>query len=215
MGGSALESPLRGGAEPVRLIETMLWDGAAYPRLPLHLARLAASAARLGFRCDPDAVRAALPAPAAPARVRLTLGAAGDAEVTGAPLPAARAEWRIGLAEARLDPADPWLRLKTTRRARYDAARAALPDTLDEVLFLNDRDEVCEGTITNLFFDRGAGLRTPPLACGLLPGVLRAELLAQGCREEALPAGELARVRLWVGNALRGLIPARLGPAGG
>jgi 4-amino-4-deoxychorismate lyase len=74
------------------------------------------------------------------------------------------------------------------------------------VIFLNERGEVCEGTITNLFFDRGRGLRTPPLACGLLPGVLRSEL---GCPEEVLPAAELPRVRLWLGNALRGLIPAR------
>ncbi|MDR0808861.1 MAG: aminotransferase class IV family protein, partial [Gemmobacter sp.] len=184
-------------------------------RLPLHLARLAASATALGFCCDPEAVRVALPAPAGPARVRLTLGAAGDPEVTGTALPPTSPEWRVGLAEARLDPDDPWLRLKSTRRPHHDTARAALPGALDEMLFLNSRDELCEGTITNLFFDRGAGLRTPPLASGLLPGVLRAELLAQGCREEILTAADLAQVRLWVGNALRGLIPARLAPIPG
>ena len=62
-------------------------------------------------------------------------------------------------------------------------------------------------TITNIFFDRGQGLRTPPLRCGLLPGVLRAEL---ACPEEVLTLSDLPRTRLWVGNALRGLIPARL-----
>ncbi|MFN7053160.1 MAG: aminotransferase class IV, partial [Gemmobacter sp.] len=85
---------------------------------------------------------------------------------------------------------------------------AALPDGVEELIFLNERDEVCEGTITNLFFDRGQGICTPPRACGLLPGVLRAGLIAEGCREEVLPAEDLPRVRLWVGNALRGLIPA-------
>jgi 4-amino-4-deoxychorismate lyase len=80
-----------------------------------------------------------------------------------------------------------------------------LPEGLDEVIFLNERGEVCEGAITNLFFDRGQGMRTPPLSCGLLPGVLRAEL---GCKEEVLLAEDLPKVRLWVGNALRGLIPA-------
>ena len=84
-------------------------------------------------------------------------------------------------------------------------ARAALPAGLDEVVFLNERGEVCDGTITTVFFDRGAGMRTPPLACGLLPGVLRAELAVP---EEVLLAGDLPKVRLWVGNALRGLIPA-------
>ena len=206
-----MESALRDGAfgdtEGVRLIETLLWDGARFPRLPLHLARLAQGAARLGFPCDSDKVTAALAGAVAdsPLRVRLTLGAGGDPEVTTAPLPPAKPEWRIGLAEARLSSADPWLAVKSTRRAAYDTARAALPDGLDEVIFLNERGEVCDGTITTVFFDRGQGMRTPPLSCGLLPGVLRAEL---ACPEEVLMAQDLPHVRLWVGNALRGLIPA-------
>lgn len=212
-----MESPLCAGAgQPgLRLIETALWDGAVCPRLGGHLARLTASAARLGWPCDKDAARAALTGPpGAPARLRLTLDGAGRIEVTHSPLPPARPEWRLGLAQARLDAGDPWLRIKTTNRAVYDAARAALPDGLDELIFLNQRGEVCEGTITTLFFDRGQGMRTPPLSSGLLAGVLRAELLAGGtCHEEILLAADLPQVRLWVGNALRGLIPARsLGP---
>ena len=202
-----MEGALRGSAGDVRLIETLLWDGARFPRLPLHLARLAAGAERLGFPCDPAEVARVLRAAVgeSPLRVRLTLGAVGDAEVTVAALPAAQAEWRLGLAAARLASDDPWLRVKTTRRAAYDAARAALPAGLDEVVFLNERGEVCDGTITTVFFDRGQGMRTPPLACGLLPGVLRSELAVP---EEVLLAEDLPRVRLWVGNALRGLIPA-------
>jgi 4-amino-4-deoxychorismate lyase len=110
-----------------------------------------------------------------------------------------------GLAEERLFSGDPWLGVKSTRRAAYDAARAALLPGLDEVVFLNERGEVCDGSITTVFFDRGAGLRTPPLGCGLLPGVLRAEMAVP---EEVLMARDLPKVRLWVGNALRGLIPA-------
>ena len=202
-----MEGALRGGAGDVRLIETLLWDGAAFPRLALHLARLARGAAELGFPCDLAAVERALFAAVGDAalRVRLTLGAAGDVEVAVAALPAGKAEWRLGLAAERLASDDPWLRVKTTRRAAYDAARAALPAGLDEVVFLNERGEVCDGTITTVFFDRGAGMRTPPLACGLLPGVLRAEMAVP---EEVLLAEDLPRVRLWVGNALRGLIPA-------
>lgn len=187
------------------LIETMLWDGTTYPRLPLHLVRLIGSAAVLGYTCDPTAVQEALPAPEGAARVRLTLGLAGDIEITAAPLPPAASHWRLGLSATRLDSTDPWLRHKTTRRALYDATRAALPEGIEEMIFLNERGEVCEGTISTLFFDRGQGMRTPPLSCGLLPGVLRAEL---GCPEEVLHAEDLPHVRLWAGNALRGLIPA-------
>ncbi|GEK68318.1 aminotransferase class IV [Paracoccus denitrificans] len=194
----------------MRLIETVLWDGARCPRIEGHLARLAAGAQALGWPCDPQAARAALVAPAGqPARLRLTLDRAARIEVTRGPLPQSRPEWRLALAGTRLGSGDPWLRLKTTRRAQYDDARAALPEGIEEAIFLNERGEVCDGTITTVFFDRGQGMRTPPLSCGLLPGVLRAGMLAEGaCREELLPAGDLPHVRLWVGNALRGLIPA-------
>lgn len=210
-----MEGALRQGAAAdagLRLIETMAWDGRAAPRLAGHLARLTASAARLGWPCDPVAVVAALAsaAPATPARLRLTLDAAGRVAVTAGPLPPPPAvPWRLAPAAARLASDDPWLTVKSTRRAAYDAARAALPADRDEAVFLNERGEVCDGTITTLFFDRGAGLRTPPLSAGLLPGVLRAELLAAGrCGEEDLDAADLPRLRLWVGNAVRGLIPA-------
>ena len=154
---------------------------------------------RLGFQgavagCDP----------AQGGRLRLTLAATGFA-VTQATLPEARAEWRLGLAAVRLRSDDPWLGVKSSNRAGYDAARAGMAAGLDEVILLNERAEVCDGSITTLFFDRGQGLRTPPLSCGLLPGVLRAEM---GCVEEILLASDLPKVRLWLGNSLRGLIPA-------
>ena len=198
-----MEGALReGGRQPgLRLIETVLWDGRAAPRWALHLARLQRSAALLGWDC-PEVAPAG---PDHPARLRLTLDRQGRVEWTLAALPPAKAEWRVGLAEARLRSGDPWLRVKSTRREVYDQARANLPEGLDEVLFLNERGEVCDGSITTVFFDRGQGLRTPPLSSGLLPGVLRAD---QACPEEVLPAGDLPCVRLWVGNALRGLIPA-------
>lgn len=206
-----MESALREGGrdEGLKLIETMAWDGAALIRADRHLARLAASAALLGWGCDPEAARKALLAGrGGPARLRLTLDRAGRIEVTEGPLPPVAALWRIGLAQALLDAGDPWLTVKTTRRAAYDAARAALPVGLDEVVFLNAAGQVCDGTITTLFFDAGQGLCTPPLTCGLLPGVLRAELLDEGVAHEAvLLAEDLPRVRLWVGNSVRGLIP--------
>ena len=204
-----MESSLRAGAgaPDLKLIETLGWDGTAFARLDLHLARLATSAARLGWGCDPVTARAALFADAPPsaARIRLTLDAKGRIEVTAAPLPPAKPLWRVGLAQARLASTDPWLTLKSTNRATYDQARATLPEGLDEVIFQNEKGEVCDGSITTVFFDKGQGMRTPPLTCGLLPGVLRAEL---NCPEEILLARDLPHVRLWVGNSLRGLIPA-------
>ena len=209
MGGGLVENALSDGAgDPgLTLIETLGWDGAGFARLPLHLARLTRSAGRLGWLCDAADAEAALrgAAPKEPARMRLTLNPAGAITVQASPLPPAKAEWTLTLAPTRLLSTDPWLTVKSSRRAAYDTARAALPPGADEAIFLNERDEVCDGTITTLFFDRGDGMRTPPLTCGLLPGVLRAELAVP---EEILLAADLPHVRLWVGNSLRGLIPA-------
>lgn len=210
-----MESPFRPGdlTPDLRLIETLGWDGRRLVRVERHLSRLARSAARLGFAHDPKAVAAALVPITGPAplRVRLTLAQDGAVEVTHAPLAPNPALWRVALAQTRLDAGDPWLGIKTTRRQLYDRDRAALPAGIDEWLYANRQGELCEGTITNIFFDLGSGLCTPPLGCGLLPGCLRAELLDTGAaREAVLTLDDLPRARLWMGNSLRGLIPATL-----
>jgi 4-amino-4-deoxychorismate lyase len=206
-----------GGRDPgLRLIETLAWDGAGAVREERHLGRMERSAAALGWGFDAGAARAALrEGRGGPARLRLTLDREGRFEVAEGPLPASAERWRVGVHPVRLQSGDPWLRVKSTRRALYDDARAGLPPGLDEWLFLNERGEVCEGTITTLFFDRGpvrgGGWRTPPLACGCLPGVLREEMLDTGAaREEVLEARDLGSVRLAVGNALRGMVEAVL-----
>lgn len=195
------------------LIETMRWDGTAIVRRDRHLGRARASAAALGFRWDADRIAAAFARNRGPAPLRLRLALTRDGcfdlAETQPPPPAER--WNVALAPTRLDPGDPRLAHKTSDRALYDRTRAALPAGVDEMIFANDRDELCEGTITSLFFDLGAGLCTPPLACGCLPGVLRAELVDRGlCRVSVLALADLAEARLWVGNSLRGLLPARL-----
>ncbi len=199
---------------PPRIIETLgVHPGEGARRLGAHLDRMAATAASLGYDFDRDAALALLEIDAdAPLRCRLTLDPAGAMELSTGPLAPNPAEWRVALHPEHLDAADPWLRRKTTKRVLYDKARAALPEGVDEWLFLNAEGQVCEGTITNLFVETEAGERlTPALSCGLLPGVLRAELLQQGWREAVLSPDDLRRAsRLWVGNSLRGLIPARL-----
>lgn len=203
-----MESALRSGAgQPgLRLIETMRLAAAGIPRLGLHRARMAQAAVALGWGFDAAGFdRAVACDPTKGVRLRLTLDAGGRFEGAQAALPESPALWRLGLAGERLMANDPWLTVKSTHRVAYDHARATLPEGLEEVIFLNERGEVCDGSITTVFFDRGQGMRTPPLSSGLLPGVLRAEM---ACPEEVLLAADLPKPRLWVGNSLRGLIPA-------
>lgn len=199
------------------LIETFGFrPGQGFVRLNRHLDRMARSAAALGLPFDKDGAQAALAAVGgdAPLRVRLALRLDGQFSVTTGPLAPNPPQWRFAISEARLDAADPWLGHKTTRRWLYDATRAALPAGVDEALFLNTEGALCEGTITNLFVQLDGALLTPPLAAGLLPGVLRGELLATGkAREADLRLADLVRAEaIFFGNSLRGLIPAQLIP---
>ena len=216
------EGTLRDGtAAGFELIETLRWEpDTGFLRLDRHLQRLYASDAELGFSCDPERVGAALSAaidrPGTALRTRLVLSRDGDVSTSAQPyepLPADRV-WTLRLARTRLDSGDMLLRHKTSRRQVYTHARSEyLITQADEVLLANERGELCEGTITNLFADFGDGvLMTPRLDCGLLPGVLRAELLDEGkAQESVFGFDELKSAKaVFVGNSLRELIPAKL-----
>ncbi|AZO73965.1 aminotransferase class IV family protein [Mesorhizobium sp. M1D.F.Ca.ET.043.01.1.1] len=217
------ESALRdGNRADFELIETMRWEpGAGFLRFDRHLARLCASAAELGFACDPqrvgDALTGAVGGQRIAMRTRLALQRNGEATASAQPyepLPAGKV-WRLQLARVRLDSGDTLLRHKTSRRDTYQRARAEyLATRADEVLLANERGELCEGTITNLFADFSDGvLATPRLDCGLLPGILRGTLLDEGRAVEAIYTfDDLKSAKaIFVGNSLRGLIPAQLG----
>ena len=197
------------------LIETMRLENGGYPLLALHLERLAASARALGFVCDLRAVAAALAAQASEHgegifRVRLTLAHGGRFKLGVAPLPENSSSWSVVLADEQLDADDYLLRHKTTARSRYDRALARLverPEVFDAIFF-NTRGEVCEGARSTVLVERDGVLLTPPLACGLLPGVMRRHLLESGRAIEAVltRAELLGASRLYVANALRGLV---------
>ena len=204
------------------LIETLRWTrGGGYYLLAEHFARLETSAAALGFRYAADDLRRALDAIVADTsaeilRVRLTLARGGKIATSATPiaLPAPGAIWRLAIAPTRFDSADPLLRHKTTRRAVYEDALVAAQQAsgADEVIFCNERDELCEGARCNLFLADGEMLLTPPLRCGLLPGVLRTHLLQSGrAREALLRLEDISPERmLYMGNSVRGLVASEM-----
>jgi 4-amino-4-deoxychorismate lyase len=201
------------------LIETFRFDPAGgFLRLERHLARLENSARRLGFTFDPDNIAkelVRLKESGSALRVRLELAANGTVSVTTAPfvLQGKDTIWNVQTARQRLDSRDLLLAHKTSRRTVYEQARAEYPpETFHEVLLQNERGEFCEGTITNLFIRKGGErqLLTPALSSGLLPGILREEMIEKGkAREQTILIGDLLEAdEIFVGNSLRGLIKA-------
>ncbi len=205
--GAFIASPRR-----FDLIETMAFDPKdGIARLERHLVRLKASAAALGFTFDRHAARNELQAATfhlrAPCRVRVLLGRSGAMAIETRPLPNPPTEHvDVALAGLPVDADDFRLRHKTTDRRFYDAARQGV----FEVLFTHPDGYLTEGSFTNVFASDGAMLLTPPLSRGLLGGVLREELIETGqAREAELRAEDLQR-GFFIGNSLRGLLPAKL-----
>jgi para-aminobenzoate synthetase / 4-amino-4-deoxychorismate lyase len=224
---------LTGLASEFELFETMYAtreDGVRH--LDRHLARLAASSRYFGCQWDEAAARAlldrtcaAFPA-ATPMRLRLALrsGAAASAPDAGCTLSVQHgvlapltAPVRVLLAPDATTADDLFLRHKSSIRARYDAAwRAAEAQGAFDMLFFNERGELTEGGRSNVFVQVHGRWLTPPLACGLLPGVMRAVLLddpAWNATEAVITRAMLLQAdAIVICNALRGAVQAALLP---
>nr|WP_314630242.1 aminodeoxychorismate synthase component I [uncultured Janthinobacterium sp.] len=186
-----------------------------------HLARLAASSAYFGFSWDAKAARAALQAACAaraddaPFRLRLALTQDGQLSVQSGALSVLPDTVKIMLADEATSADDLFLRHKSSVRTRYDAAwRAAEAQGGFDMLFFNERGELTEGGRSNVFVQLDGRWHTPPLACGLLPGVQRAAMLADpawNAQETVITRAMLAQAEaIVVCNALRGALPAQL-----
>lgn len=198
-----------------RLLESLLLENGSYPRLKRHLGRLCWSAARLGYCCDREQVRQALFAHAAGKtgqhKTRLLLAQDGTHQIESALLRQIQQPLKLALTTTPVDPTDLLLYLKTEQRQRYDQARQEQPEA-DEVLLCNNRGELTEGSFTNLVLKLDNRLVTPPLCSGLLPGVIRQELLEQGTiTEQVLYPQDLQRAdEVWLINSVRGWLRAEL-----
>ncbi|MDR0786337.1 MAG: aminodeoxychorismate synthase component I [Gemmatimonadota bacterium] len=232
---------LRYREEEFRLIESLRLElPGGYPLLDRHLARLAGSARYYSFPFDEVGVRAALTEaiaaaealtrrsgealpegnPLIPAterlvpavfKVRLRLDREGTVTVDVDPIAAQTPPSRIAFAAAAVDPADPFLYHKTTRRELFEQVLQLRPD-VDDLLLLNLNGEVTETTRASLLAEIDGELVTPPLSCGLLAGVSRGKLLADGViTERILRREDLLRAsRIWLVNAVRGRWEAEL-----
>ena len=187
--------------------------------LDRHLERLRKSADFFSFECDLRKVHAAIlqavPREGLPVGLRLTLARHGEVGVKSSPLPAAYAR-QLKLSKVTVYSGDMFLYHKTTNRSVYERARRECREFDDQtdVVLVNQRGEVTETTIMNIAVFRDGRWITPPISCGLLPGAMRAELLARGeVLEGVVPAKELQSgelIRCF--NALRGVcdVPFRL-----
>ena len=222
-----------------QLLETLLWQpGAGFWLLDAHLQRLAGAAQFFKFSYDEQAIRAHLGREErllgndTCCRVRLVLHKDGRILLTAVPCPAPgnfllprsvpqdemAAVPTVDFSAHTIDASGPWLLHKTTMRPWYDAAyKRGLEEGLLDVLFCNSTGEVTEGCISNVIIYRDGRFFTPPVAGGLLPGVMRAHLLADHhvplvekvlTRDDVMNAGAL-----FICNSVRGVVRVTMRPS--
>ncbi len=207
------------------LLETFRAGGRSPVRLAAHLERMEASARYFGFRFSASdvqtAVEAALTETAGTTdswRIRALSDERGRVSVAVSPCdfsegkaPRTPAPRPIGFAARPVSSADPFLFHKTTHRAAYESRAAEHPDLFD-VLLVNEDGYVTEFTRGNVVAEIDGTEWTPPRECGLLTGIFRGELLAEGRIEERLltPAQVREASRLWLINSVREWVEVRL-----
>ncbi len=204
-----------------QLIETMRLDAdGRYYLLQRHLDRLMRSCRDLDFLCPLKDIKRSLEKKARSLegdcyRVRLLLDTGGRFEIAATRIdkPDAKQVIRFVVSSKRVSAGDSLLAHKTTRRELFDEewSSANKKHGTGEVLFLNERGELTEGARSNLFIEHDGSLITPPLSCGLLPGTLREQLMSEGrVVERVLRLEDLANAKIYFGNSVRGLQPAKM-----
>ena len=197
-----------------QLIESILWDG-DFRLLGFHMERLQASAEYFNFSFHKEktfrklkSYREQLPKET-PSKVRLLLCADGTVTLESQVLTEKSQTSKILLSDEKTSSKDRFLYHKTTRRELYEKEFARVSELgYADVVFRNERGEVTEGAISNIFIEKDGELYTPPVECGVLPGVFRRHILETDAKasERILLTDDLAHAdAIYLCNAIRGM----------
>lgn len=196
-----------------------LWEtlraGPGSSDIEAHLNRLMRSARAFGIAIDRAGIASQLERIGDSPRTQFVRVRAGHdgATVSAEPLAATPEPVTLGLSRLRVRSDDPLLAHKTAWRPVHEAAAAEARERgCFDVILRNERGELTEGSRTNIFLEIGNTLYTPPLGCGVLPGILRSQLVSEGrAVERVLFERDLpAATTIYAGNSARGLLRARL-----
>lgn len=209
----------------ISLYETVRWEEEhGFWWIDRHLERLAGSAAYFGFECDEGAIKAALDREAegltGSRSVRLELDRSGGLLLEIDPEDLEPVRWwphpgpgyaTCSINTKPINSASIYRFHKTTARRPY-RERRDMHTGVDEVLLVNERGELTEGTRRNVAVLFGGTWVTPPLASGCLPGVLRQVLLDEAAlSEEVVMVDDLRGADgLALLSSIYGWQPARL-----
>ena len=201
--------------EEFELLETILWSN-EYFFLEKHLERLEKSANYFDYPFNGDSINSALKRElikferGKKYRVRLMLNRYGHVHIECSLLGEGTHNSNlVMISNIRTNSNDLFLYHKTTKRDFYDSTyREALNRGFIEVIFMNEKDQITEGAISNIFMKKGENYYTPPVECGLLNGIYRQHLFETlpHVEEKILYLDDLRKAdSLFICNSVRGI----------
>lgn len=203
-----------------QLIETMLWSKKFF-LLKYHLRRLKESAEYFDFCYDENYLNKALLRIKKrfksnfSYKVRLLLFKNGDVSITYRRQTEKNVSCQlVTISKQKTNSQDIFLYHKTTQRQLYDIEYQRYKKLgCYDVLFRNEKNEITEGAISNIFIKSKGKYYTPRLSCGLLNGVYRSYLLdkKRDIEEKVLTLKDIQNAeRIYLVNSVRGMIKVRV-----
>ena len=205
-----------------RLLETMLHHKGKYRLLNEHIQRLRESAEYFGFPFNAEELLHALGKNTGELgqkekqRIRVLVDRKGKINIENFKLDFNKSD-KIGytaITKEKTDSKNIFLFHKTTNRSVYDEMyERARERGLIDFIFTNEKGEITEGCISNIFIKRKGKLITPHVECGLLNGIMRQYILKKikNVIEDIITPDDLRdSEKIFLSNSIRGIMRVEL-----
>ncbi|MBE0571325.1 MAG: aminodeoxychorismate synthase component I [Ignavibacteriaceae bacterium] len=196
------------------IFETMRYENGEIKLLDQHLARIKSAADYFLFKFNEKKIRKQLIKSVEdidkqkPKKIKLSLTKWGKIKVDLSDIPKSAKNIFAILSQSKIDSTDKFRHFKTTNRKLYDDEYSQYNSKgFYEVLYLNEKDEIAEGSRTNIFLRKGNAWFTPHLDSGALPGIYRNCFIKSNFNviEKNITVKDLIEAdELLLANALRG-----------
>lgn len=198
------------------IFETLKYSNGQLERLSMHLDRMKDAASFFLFKFDENYLVETLKKIISTCdirkdfKVKVILNKWGKVKVEVSDIPSKPDEIRIIISNKTISTKNRFQYFKTTNREPYNWELNKYSEKgFFDTIFINEKQQIAEGAITNIFIRKSGFLYTPPLSSGILPGVFRKHWLQTNIniKEEVIYKDDLLIAdEIILTNSLRGKI---------
>ncbi|RTK96065.1 MAG: chloroperoxidase, partial [Neisseriaceae bacterium] len=200
------------------IVESMLFKDNNIQNIDKHLNRLKNTADHLLFECNLEQINNRVlqyiknEKLSDTCKLRLELDYQHNLLIEHCAIAKAKQPIRVGLLKHKIDTSHFMFKYKTTSpltRGLYtELHNKYTNDEVDEIIFVNQNNEITESRFFNIIIEYQGRLITPPLSCGLLPGIFRQTMIDNDELVEEIITPNMLKsaTRLYLCNYVRGLI---------